>query len=281
MAFATIAQRVPTFVTDVDVVRVTATVTDRSGRFITGLTKDDFRIFEDGHPRELLRVADESEPVSLGILFDASGSMNPAKVRLARESVSHLVTHGLRDADEWFLARFGFSLVVVTDWTTDRDAVAQPLREITHTTGDTALYDAVGLSIRLMDMGRYEKKSLLVVSDGGETKSLLSLESLKRAIGENDVRVYAIGVDSADARAGERLRMQTLRRIADETGGRTEAASDSSGARAAADRIADELRHQYLLTFSTSVAKDRRAHAIHVVVRQGAAVRARSSFVAD
>ena len=180
-------------------------------------------------------MADESAPVSLGILFDASGSMSPGKVRLARESVSQLVTHGLRDADEWFLARFGFSLVVVTDWTTDRDAVVQPLREITHTTGDTALYDAVGLSIPLMEMGRYEKKSLLVVSDGGETKSLLSLERLKQAIGENDVRVYAIGVDSADARSGERLRMQTLRRIADETGGRAEAASDSSGARAAAD----------------------------------------------
>jgi len=263
-------------------VRVTATVTDRSGRFVTGLTKDDFSVLEDGQPRDVLRVAGESEPVSLGILLDASGSMSPGKVRLAREAVSQLVTHGLRDADEWLLARFGFSLVLVTDWTTDRAAVVQPLREITHTTGDTALYDAVGLSIPLLEMGRHEKKSLLVVSDGGETKSLLSLEGLKRAIGENDVRVYAIGVDSGDARADERLRMQTLHSIADETGGRAEAASDSTGARDVAGRIANELRHQYLLTFSTNVAKDSRAHAIEVVVRRrDATVRARASFVAN
>jgi Ca-activated chloride channel family protein len=281
-AIAIIAQSAPTFFTDVDVVRVTATVSDRSGRYVTGLTKDDFSVLEDGHPREVLRIAGESDPVSLGILFDASGSMSPGKVRLARDSVSQLVTHGLRDADEWFLARFGFSLVVIADWTTDRDAVVQPLREITHTTGDTALYDAVGLSIPLMEMGQHEKRSLLVVSDGGETKSLLSLEKLKQVIGENDVRVYAIGVDSVDARAGQRLRMQTLRRIAAETGGRAEAVSEPSGARDAADRIADELRHQYLLTFSTTVAKDGRAHAIQVVVRRrGATVRARASFVAN
>jgi len=268
----------PAFRTAVEVVKATVTVTDRAGRFVTGLTKEDFTVFEDGQARDVVRVTAQSEPVSVGILLDTSGSMTADKVRLARTSIMRLVADGLRSSDEWFLARFGFSLAVVMNWTDERDAVVQPLREVTHTTGDTALYDAVVLAIPLAESGTFEKKSLLIVSDGGETKSLLTLDMVMKAIGEDDVRVYAIGVGS-DGRRGDRPEMKTLRRLADETGGRAETVSDNESAQLAADRIADELRNQYSVAFATNVPKDGRAHSIRVGVRRrGATAKARKRF---
>jgi Ca-activated chloride channel family protein len=271
----------PKFRSSIDVVTVTATVTGRDGRFVSSLSKDDFAIFEDGQRRDVLYFAGESVPVSLGILLDASGSMSTGKLRLARESISRLVTRDLDATAEWFFARFGFSLVVTQEWTRERDAIVQALREV-HATGDTALYDAIALAIPLAEDGHYQKKALLLVSDGGESKSLLSLDEVQKAIGESDVRVYGIGVDATDGRRGERLNMKTLQRVADDTGGSTEIVADSAAIPAATARIADELRHQYLLSYSTNVPKDGRRHTIRVDVRgRGLRVRARRGFVVN
>jgi Ca-activated chloride channel homolog len=274
------AQEPARFKSGVDLVTVTATVRDGDGRFVRGLAKTDFTIFEDGERRDIVYFAGESAPVSLGILLDASGSMT-SKLRLARESVSRLVTHDLDPMTEWFFARFGYSLAMTQEWTTDRDAIVQALREV-RATGDTALYDAIALAIPLAEDGHFQKKALLLVSDGGESKSLLSLDEVQRAIGESDVRVYGIGIDATDGRAGERLNMKTLQRVADDTGGSTEVVTNSAAIPAATARIADELRHQYLLSYSTDVLKDGRRHAIRVDVRgRGLKVRARRGFVAD
>jgi Ca-activated chloride channel family protein len=273
------AQEPPRFRSGVDVVNVTATVTDRDGRFVGGLTRDDFTIFEDGQRRDVLYFADESVPMSLGILLDASGSMSRGKLSLARESVARLVGHDLDERDEWFFARFGYSLVQTQEWTTERDYIKEALREV-RATGDTALYDAIALAIPLTATGHNQKKALLVVSDGGESKSLLSLTDVQKAIGESDVRVYGVGVDSADSRRGERLNMTTLRRVADDTGGRADAVASAADIPAVTARIADELRHEYLLSYSTTAAKDGRAHAIRVEARgSGRKVRARKGFV--
>jgi Ca-activated chloride channel family protein len=275
------AQEPPRFKSGVDVVTVTATVTDRDGRFAAGLMKSDFAIFEDGRARDIIYFADESVPVSLGILLDASGSMSVGKLGLARESISRLVTHDLDPMSEWFFARFGYSLVMTQEWTRDRDAIVQALREV-RATGDTALYDAIALAIPLAEDGHFQKKALLLVSDGGESKSLLSLDEVQKAIGESDVRVYGIGVDATDSRRGERLNMKTLQRVADDTGGSTEIVANSAAIPAATARIADELRHQYLLSYSTDVPKDGRRHTIRVDVRgRGLKVRARRGFVAN
>jgi Ca-activated chloride channel homolog len=273
------AQEQPQFTSGVDVVTVNATVTDTNGRFVGGLSKEDFTIFEDGQRRDVAYFAGESVPVSLGILLDASGSMTVGKLRLARESVSRLVTHDLDAQTEWFFARFGYSVVVTQEWTTDRDAIGQALRDV-RATGDTALYDAIALGIPLAEAGRFQKKALLLVSDGGESRSLLTLSDVQKAIGESDVRVYGIGVDAIDSRSGGRLNMTTLRRVADDTGGRADAVSSAADIPAVTARIADELRHQYALSYSTTARKDGRQHAIRVEVRGGGRkVRARKGFV--
>ena len=275
------AQQPPTFRSSIDVVNVTATVTDRDGRFASGLRRDDFAVFEDGKSREIQDFADESVPVSLGILLDASGSMTAGKLGLAKESISQFVTHDLKVPSEWFLGRFGYSLVIAREWTTDPDDVVQPLRE-TRATGDTALYDAVALAIPLVKAGQFQKKALLVVSDGGETKSLLSITDVQRAIGESDVRVYAIGVNARDGGRVGRLNISSLRRLADDTGGRTEVVAERVAIPAAASRIADDLKHQYWLAYPSGVQRDGREHHIRVDVHgKGLTVRARRAFVAD
>ena len=173
-----------------------------------------------------------------------------------RQLVSRLVTHDIDSTAEWMFARFTSAVVVAREWTTDREAIIQPLRE-TRATGDTSLYDAIALSIPLVKDGRFQKKALLVVSDGGETRSLVSLDDVRKAIGESDVRVYGVGV---------RAKMETLRKIADEAGGGTEVVNDSATIPSATARIAEQLRHQYLLGYSTSGVKDGRSHSIRVDV---------------
>lgn len=271
----TLLAQEPAFRAGVDVVTVNVTVTDRSGHFISGLTQDDFTVFEDGQKRPVVYFEDEKTPVSLGILLDASGSMAEAKfarLELARAVVSRLVTHDLDASAEWMFARFTSAVVVAREWTMERDAIVQPLRE-TRATGDTSLYDAIALSIPLVKDGHFQKKALLVVTDGGETRSLVTRDEVQQAIGESDVRVYGVGV---------RAKIDALRKITDETGGRVEAVNDAAAIPAATARIADHLRHQYLLGYSTSGAKDGRPHAIRVEVhRNGLRTRHREQFLAE
>jgi len=281
VSFGGHAQDSPRFKSRVDIVNVTATVTDSSGRFVAGLDKSDFAVFEDGRRRDVVFFSDETAPVSLGILLDTSGSMTGRRLDLARKSVARLVTRDLDGASEWFLARFGYSLVVAQEWTTDRDAIAQPLREA-RATGDTALYDTIALAIPLADEGRLAKKALLVVSDGGESKSLLSLDDVRRTIGRNDVRILAIAVDAPGGSRGDRFDVDALRRIVDETGGTTRVVASEVGIPSVTTQIADELRHEYLLGYSTDFANDGRAHAIRVeTLKRGMKVRARRGFVAN
>ena len=280
-AFLGVAAAQPRFRTDLDVVNVTVTVTDRSGQFVSELQKSDFIVLEDGSPRDIVFFAGESAPVSLGILLDASGSMTGTKIGLARQAISRLVTDDLDVTTEWLFARFTAAVVVAQDWTVDRDAIVQPLRE-TRATGDTSLYDAVALTIPLVRDGHNLKKSLLVVSDGVETKSLSSLRDVQQAIGQNDVRVYGIGVDALDAKRGERLNVNTLRRLGEDTGGRTWTISNAAEIPAATHRLAEELRHQYLLGYATTAVKDGQRHSIAVEIRERRhVVSARRGFVAD
>ncbi|HET9832818.1 MAG TPA: VWA domain-containing protein [Vicinamibacterales bacterium] len=270
----------PRFRADLDVVNVTVTVTDKGGRFVSGLQKDDFIVLEDGRPRDVVFFAGESAPVSLGILLDASGSMTGTKLSLARQAIARLVTNDVDATTEWLLARFTATVVVAQDWTADRAAIVQPLRE-TRATGDTSLYDAVALTIPIVGDGHNLKKSLLVVSDGVESKSLLSLRDVQTAIGESDVRVYGLGIDALDAKRGERLNIETLRRLSDDTGAHTWTVSNAAEIPAATLRLADELRHQYLLGFATTAVKNGQRHSIKVEVRgRGHAVAVRRGYVA-
>ncbi|HEY6614162.1 MAG TPA: VWA domain-containing protein, partial [Vicinamibacterales bacterium] len=183
----------PRFRGGIDLVSVTATVTDGDGRFVADLRKEDISVYEDGKRQTLTQFTRERVPISLGILLDASGSMNAEKLRAAKAAISHLVFNLLEKEDELFFIEFGFNARLTQGWTTDRRLIRYALDDVSHPAGDTALYDAVTLALPTAQEGRHGKKALLVISDGNDTRSLITMTELRRTIVESDVLVYALG----------------------------------------------------------------------------------------
>lgn len=269
----------PSFRNGVELTDVTVSVTDRNGRFVTGLTQADFTLYEDGEARTVMQFTAARTPVSLGILLDASGSMSPDRLETARRALERLVSNLLDPDDELFFVEFGYSASLTQEWTTDRRAIRRALMEVQHPTGDTAIYDAIALALPIAQSGHHGKKVLLVVSDGRDTRSALSEQDLHQSILESDVLVYALGIDASAMRTKERLDADALRRITEGTAGRTEIVRGSIGLNHAIDRIAEELRSQYTLGYQSTAAQDGRWHSIRVDVRDPRlTVRARRGY---
>jgi VWFA-related protein len=184
------------FRTGVELINVTATVTDASGRFVSGLQKEDFRLFEDGQVQQITHFNSERVPVSLGLVVDTSGSMEGEKWQAARQALNRFLFQLLDKDDEVFLYRFDNQPEMIEGWTTDRERIANGLARI-RPRGATSLYDAVADAIPLAQTGRHRKKALLVLSDGNDTNSRSTLRELKQMIRETEVLVYAIGLDSS------------------------------------------------------------------------------------
>lgn len=185
------------FRSGVDLVNVTVTVTDASGRFVRGLKKEDFLVYEDEEPQPVSHFSNERVPVSLGIVLDTSASMMGAKWDAAQNALFRLLAELLDPADEIFLYRFSDQPILVQNWTTDRRDLRRALERLTPR-GQTAMYDAVAESIPLAQSGKHRKKALVVISDGNDTSSDTPLAELKQLIREAEVLVYAIGIDSEE-----------------------------------------------------------------------------------
>jgi VWFA-related protein len=178
----------------VDLVNVTATVTDRSGRFVSGLRAEDFEVYEDGEPQEVSLFSSERVPVSLGIALDTSGSMEGEKIRSARAALDRFLFDLLGDEDELFLYRFNDRPDLVEEWTADRHRLSRALAGLVPR-GGTALYDTVAEAVPLAQSGQNRKKALLIISDGNDTNSMTSVHTLKQLVRESEVLIYAIGID--------------------------------------------------------------------------------------
>lgn len=183
------------FRTGVELINVTATVTDIDGRFVPGLRREDFRVFEDGVEQSITHFDAERVPVSLGITLDTSGSMVGEKIESARRALDRFLFDLLGRNDEMFLYRFDNSPVLVEGWTTDRGRLSAQLRRI-YPRGGTAMYDSVAEAIPLAQSGRHRKRALVIISDGNDTNSTTEVPELKRLIRESEVLVYAVGIDS-------------------------------------------------------------------------------------
>jgi VWFA-related protein len=182
------------FKTGVELVNVTATVSDAAGRFVSGLTKDDFEVFEDDVPQEVTQFSAERAPVSLGIAIDTSGSMAGDKIKEARVALGRFVHELLGPDDEIFILRFSNEPELVQGWTRDRQLLTRALAGMAPS-GGTALYDAALEAMPLVAKGQNRKKALLVLSDGRDTSSRASVVAVHRAIRESEALVYAIGID--------------------------------------------------------------------------------------
>ena len=183
------------FRSGVELVNVTVTVTDGSGRFVSGLQQSDFVVYEDDQQVEITHFTAERVPVSLGIVLDTSGSMAGRKMDAARAAVRRLLVDLLGPQDEFFLYRFDNTPHLVEGWTHDRSRMSSALQRM-HPEGGTALYDAVAKALPLLKSGRHRKKALLVISDGIDTSSDTRLQTLKQLIRESEALVYAIGIDA-------------------------------------------------------------------------------------
>ncbi|PYR90961.1 MAG: hypothetical protein DMF84_18580 [Acidobacteria bacterium] len=182
------------FKTGVELVNVTATVTDASGRFVSGLTKEDFRVYDEGDPQPITHFSSERVPVSLGIVLDTSGSMDGEKMHAAREALDRFLFQLLDPQDEVFLYRFDNTPELVEGWTNDKRRISESLGRI-QPRGGTALYDTVAEAVRMAQQGRNRKKAVVIISDGNDTSSHTDVFSVKQLIRETEVLVYAVGID--------------------------------------------------------------------------------------
>jgi VWFA-related protein len=182
------------FKSGVELINVTATVTDRSGRFASGLTLDDFVIYEDDKPVEVTHFSAERTPVSLGIVLDTSGSMAGDKMDAARDAIDRFLSLLPDELDEFFLYRFSADPYLVNDWTNDRRMVGRNLARV-NPSGGTAMYDAVAEAVPMAQGGQNRKKAVVLISDGNDTNSRLSVREVKQLVRETEVLVYAVGID--------------------------------------------------------------------------------------
>ncbi len=185
----------------VELINVTATVTDSTGRFVPGLKQEDFSVYEDDVPQTITHFSAERVPVSLGLVLDTSGSMAGEKWDHATDALNRFLLDLLVDQDEVFLYRFSNDPVLVENWTTNRDQLSRAIGRI-YPRGGTAMYDALADAVPMADTGHNRKKAVVVISDGNDTNSRTTVQELKQLIHETEVLVYAVGIDGDDPFTG-------------------------------------------------------------------------------
>jgi Ca-activated chloride channel homolog len=187
------------FKSGVDLVNVNATVTNENGRFVSGLRREDFSVYEDGRLQEVSHFSSDRVPVSLGIVLDASGSMTDDKMSAARAAIDRLIYDLLDKDDELFFVEFATRATITQGWTKDRALISRAVRNV-DAVGATSIYDAVATAIPVAQSGSNRKKALLVISDGNDTNSSTAPGELRQRIRESDVLVYALGIDGTQSR---------------------------------------------------------------------------------
>jgi VWFA-related protein len=183
------------FRSGVELVNVTATVTDESGRFVSGLRKEDFAVYDDGVRQEVSHFSSDRVPVSLGIVLDASGSMTSDKIATAQAAIDRFIYELLGKDDELFFIEFANRPRLTQQWTKDRRLISRAVGRV-NPSGGTALYDAVAEALPLASAGENRKKAVLIISDGNDSNSDVSVGELRQLIRESEVMVYALGVDA-------------------------------------------------------------------------------------
>ena len=256
----------PVFRTRVETVQVTVTVHDAEGRLITGLTKGDFEIFEDGVPQPVTQFTDERVPVSLGVLLDASDSMRGQPILDARTAVDRFVSSLLLPEDEAFVAAFNHLPRIVAPWTRPPAGLRGHL-DVFRPSGSTAIYDALVASAPLFERRTHTRAALVVISDGADTASDRTLQQARAVLRRTDPFVYAIAIDSAGGPASTRVNPDALREITGPSGGYTEIVRDANELGPATERIADELNKQYTLGYVPSKLPDGEWREIRVRVK--------------
>ncbi len=238
---------------DVNLVLVPLTVTDPLNRLVTGLDKENFSLFENNGPQTIKTFSSEDAPVSIGVIFDLSGSMSNKIVRSRESIVQFLKT--ANPQDEFFVIGFNDRPELIEDFTSSVDDIEARL-EMVKPGHRTALLDAVYFGLNKMKQAKYPRKALLIVSDGGDNRSRYTENEVRATVRESDVQIYSIGIfDQYAPTTEERLGPLLLNDISEETGGRLFRVDDVADMADIATKISAELRNEYVLGYRPADAK--------------------------
>lgn len=223
-----------------DLVSVTVSVTDSAGRMVTGLEKENFKIYDDNLEQEIAFFSNEDSPITLGVIYDISGSMNDLTSRSFQALRRFFETS--HEDDEYFIIAFNSKPRLVQDFTISPDDILNRVIFV-KAGGNTALYDATYLAVEKVRQGRHKKKALLIISDGVENNSRYSLKEISTQLKESDAQIFTIGL----SREGEGV--HTLKTLASLSGGKAFFPFDDNEFGDLYVRLALMLRHQYVLGF--------------------------------
>lgn len=263
-------RRPPSLRVDTTLVLIPVTVVDPLNRFVTGLEKEHFRLFEDKVEQSVAHFASEDAPLSIGLVFDASGSMG-AKLQKSRQAAAQFFKTA-NPEDEFFLVQFNDRPAMVVPFTTSTEEIQNRLT-FTQSKGRTALLDAIYLSLHEMKKGHNPRKAILVLSDGGDNSSRYTESEIRSLVREADVQIYAIGIFepvSSRGRTAEELSGPSLlSELAEQTGGRHFPVENVNELPDVAAKIGIELRNQYVLGYSpTNMEKDGKYRRVNIKLVQ-------------
>jgi Ca-activated chloride channel family protein len=251
---------------DTTLVLIPVAVTDPMSRFVTGLDKENFKVYEDKVEQEVVQFSSEDAPLSIGLVFDTSGSMG-AKLEKSRKAVKEFMKTA-NPEDEFFLIQFNDRPEMVVPFTPDTEEIQSRLTWV-QSKGRTALLDGIYLAMNQMKKARNPRKAILIISDGGDNSSRYTESEVRNAVREADVQIYAIGIFEPAASRGrtpeEMSGPALLGEITEQTGGRHFAVDNLAELPDVAAKIGIELRNEYVLGYSPkNVTRDGKYRRVQV-----------------
>jgi Ca-activated chloride channel homolog len=277
-------------ITYTGLVALHATVTDDRGQFVPDLKSENFRVFEDKIEQKLSVFSRSDIPVTMGLVIDNSGSMREKRAQVNEAALTFVKTSNPQD--EAFVVNFNDEYYLDTneDFTSDATELNEALSRI-DTRGSTALYDAIVGSLDHLKKGHKDKKVLLVITDGNDDASRLTLEQTLKAAEQSDAAIYTIGVFSADDLKNDKKTVRhakkVLEEIADATGGMSYFPESLDEVVPVCTQVARDIRNQYTLGYYPSnTARDGSFRAVQVELiapkgRGKMAVRTRAGYYAQ
>ena len=235
---------------DTSLVLVPVHATSKIGTSVTDLTEANFRVFEDGVEQKVTYFSKQDAPISVGLVFDSSGSMT-RKIRKSAEAAAAFFKTA-NAGDEFFLVEFGERPKLVMPFTQDSDEIYRKLVQL-RPFGRTSLIDAIHLALVQMKNARHARKAIVILSDGGDNRSRLTRREIKGALIESDVQMYAMGIfdpeDVAKHTPEEENGPRLLDELAAQTGGRVYPVDNLDELESISSTLGNALRNEYLLGY--------------------------------
>jgi len=248
---------------DTNLVLVPVAVNDKLNRPVSGLEKENFRLYEDNVEQPIVQFAMDDEPVAVGLIFDTSGSMQYKITRSRQAAVEFFRV--ANPEDEFFLVEFGDAPRLRVPLTSDYGRIETELA-FSNAHGSTALFDAIYMGLHEIKKSKKNKKALLIISDGGDNHSRYTYPELQRLVRESDVLIYSIGVFGGGGTAEEMAGPGTLSHVSEQTGGRMFEGSVMEMPDIART-IGIELRNRYILGYAPQLQqRDGKYHRIQVKI---------------